>query len=180
MSRTITAALATSRRRLLAGSGIAAALATGGLSAEAASVPAQLDPVVALYARYRAIEDEGAGVSERHNTMRAGFVQRHGDICFGDVSAYAAWKSDPLHAELDALRERSNTLCDTSTDLLDAMMATPATSVEGVRCKLAAALHVWRFIEAPGFDPDRIEYQDTLTVAFLRDAVRVLGGSPGA
>ena len=176
MSRTIT----TSRRRLLVGSGMAAALATSSLSAEAAPIPAQPDPVVALYARYRAIEDEEAVVSERHDAMRSGFVQRHGDIRFDDVAAYAAWKSDPLRAELDALRERSNALCDASSDLLDAMTATPATSVEGIRCKLVAALDVWSFIEAPGFDPDRIEYQDTLTVAFLRDAVRVLGGSAGA
>jgi hypothetical protein len=34
--------------------------------------------------------------------------------------------------------------------------------------------NVWRFIEKPGIEA---EYQDHMTVAFLRDAVRVLGGS---
>jgi hypothetical protein len=165
-----------SRRRLLAGSGLVAALATVGLPALAASVRGQPDPVLALYAKWRMVEDEEAIVGKRHSELRAVLVQRHGEPT-GFVSAQKLWGDDHIFAESSAACERSNDLCDESVGLIDAMMETPATSLEGLRCKFIVALDVWKFIEKPGVEA---EYHDDMTVAFLRDAVRVLGGSVAA
>ena len=172
ISTTTTPAPPTSRRRLLAGSGLGAALAIVGLpiAAEVASAP---DPVVALYAKWRATEDAIAALNPKHAELRNAFV-----ACYGEMgkpgSNAKGWINDPRRGELGDLTAEVNDLCDESTALIDAMMETPAASLEGVRCKMIVGLNVWKFIERPGVEA---EYQDDMTVAFLRDAVRVLAGS---
>ena len=165
----------TSRRGLLAASGMGALIDGVGLSAAAvpATAAAQADPVLALYAKWQAVVDQLAIVNERHVGLRADFVRRYGETC----ERPDAWDRDPRRAELDALTVQHTELSDESTALVDLMQATPATSIEGIRCKMLVALNVWKFIERPAAN---IEYQDEMTVAFLRDAVRVLGGGSGA
>ena len=164
-----------SRRRLLAGSGLAAVLGTIGLpvAAVAETLP---DPVVALFAKWRATEDAIAGLDPKHTELRNSFVSQYGEM-LKPGSDTDGWLSDPRRGELGDLTQAINDLCDESTALIDAMMETPATSLEGVRCKMIVGLNVWTFIEKPGIEA---EYQDHMTVAFLRDAVRVLGGSTAA
>ena len=165
----------TSRRRLLAGSGLGVALAIVGLPI-AAEAAAASDPVVAIYVKWRAVEDAETIADDRFSELRAILVQRYGEA--GEVSANEAWGRDPIYAEFEANRNKSNELSDEVADLVDAMMETPATSLEGIRCKMLTALEVWKFIELPNArEPD---HTDTMTVAFLRDAVRVLGGSAAA
>ncbi len=161
-----------SRRRLLAGSGLAAVLGTIGLpvAAVAETLP---DPVVALFAKWRATEDAIAGLDPKHTELRAAFVSQYGEM-LKPGSDVDGWRNDPRRGELGDLTEAVNDLCDESTALIDAMMETPAASLEGIRCKMIVGLDVWKFIERPNVEA---EYHDDMTVAFLRDAVRVLGGS---
>ncbi len=165
----------TSRRGLLAGSGVGAALAAIGFPIMAAAETSP-DPVVALFAKWRATEDALATLDTKHTALRHVFVARYGEILEAD-GAVAGWYNDPHRAELDRLTDAVNDLCDESTAVIDAMMEMPATSLEGIRCKLIVGLDVWKFIEKPGIEA---EYHDDMTVAFLRDAVRVMGGSTPA
>ncbi len=136
------------------------------------------DPVVLIYNRWRAIEDAAAVVEKQHTDLRADFVRRYGE-CWASDEGYDRWERDPRRPELTALTAECNDLADKSTSQIDAMQVTPATSVEGIYCKMLVALDVWSFIERPSVDPEDVEYHDTMTVAFLRDAARVLGGRAG-
>ncbi len=165
----------TSRRRLLAGSGFATALASIGLPAAAApSLPTVgSDPVVAFYAKWQATENAIAALNSKHVELRNAFVARYGDMGH-QGSNDEGWRNDPRAGQLHGLTQALNDACDESTGFIDAMMETPATSLEGIRCKMIVGLDVWRFIERPGVEA---EYHDDMTVAFLRDAARLLGGS---
>ena len=165
-----------SRRRLLAGSGVATIAAAFALPLATSPVhAAPADPVVAMYAQWQALEDRNTVLSARHSEIRDAMVARHGELRgYCDNAIHAAWQADPRWPALDTATQEVNDLCDQSTDLLDVMTETPATSLEGVRCKLLAAVHVLKFIERPGFEA---ECHDTMALAVMRDAVRVLGGS---
>ena len=164
-----------SRRRLLAGSGVAT-LATAFALPMAVSPAhaAPVDPVLAIYAKWRALEDAGAIMDKQHDELRADFVRLYGESW---KDGGGAWKNDPRNSELAALTAQCNDLNDQSTDLLDVMTETPATSLEGVRCKLLATIHVLKFIEKPNAEA---EYHDIMALAVMRDAVRLLGGSAAA
>ena len=167
-----------SRRGLLAGSGVGALIAGIGVPAGATSAIAatSADPVVALYAKWRAVEDQYAALDQQHVALRGAFVAQHGEI-LEVADAVAGWCNDSRRADLTTLTDRCNDLSDESAALIDIMMEMAATSLEGIRCKLIVGLDVWKFIEKPGAEPD---YAAWTTVAFLRDAVRVLGGSVAA
>ena len=155
----------------------AAGLATLALpAAAAAAVSAPADPVLALYAEWRATEDAHTALCDQHTKLRAGFVQRHGELLgTSDGPTVTAWQRDPLKGELNALTDQCSEMSDRCTDLLDAIAATPAASIAGVQCKLLATLDVLRFLEAPHVNPDSVEYHDAMALAVLRDATRVLG-----
>ena len=165
------------RRRLLAGSGLAAGLAALALPAAAAAVaPASADPILALYAEWRANQAAGDAAEQRHTELRALMVARYGESR-GQTWAAELWGADPLYGEMDDARQRSDDAQNANCDVLDAIEATPATSLEGVQCKLLVALNVWRFIERPNAEP---EYHETVTVALLRDAARFMGAGAAA
>lgn len=181
ISTTTTAALGTtpvlppsSRRHLLAGSGLTAALATIGLTTAATASAAQPDPILAIYAEWRGLEDEHAIVERQHTMLRGDFVRLYGEFQPNDAQA---WNSDPRQAELSRLTERSNELLDLEVDQLDALRETPATSLEGIRCKLLAAVKVHSFVERRDDEP---EFHDELSLSAMREAVRMLGGSMAA
>ena len=161
----------TSRRRLLTGSVFGAALATIGLPAKVSA--AQPDPILALYAKWRALEDTIAVQEAQHRELRQAMVTVHGEPMEGSAN-YAAWIADPRHSALGQATGEINALCDQSTDLLDEMTETPATSLQGIQCKLLATVSALKFIENPTVEA---EYHDTMALAVMRDAVRVLGGS---
>ena len=164
-----------SRRRLLAGSGVATIAAAFALPMATSPVrAAPVDPVLARYAKWRALKDAEAIVNKQHDELRADFVRRYGE-CWEDGGD--AWGRDPRHSELDALLERCNDLNDQNTDLLDVLAETPATSLEGVCCKLIATVDVLKFMEGPNAE---LKYHETMALAVMRDAVRVLGGSAAA
>ena len=165
-----------SRRRMLAGSGVATIAAAFALPLATPPVhAAPTDPVVTLYAKWRTVMDAEIVADNRFSELRALLVQRYGETNM--TVAIKAWKRDSVYAEFEANRNKSNELSNENVDLLEVMQAMPATSIEGIRCKLLAALETWKFIEQPHIAPDPHE---AMTVAFLRDAVRVLGGSAAA
>ncbi len=172
----VTAPALPSRRRLLAGSGLAAGLAALALPAAAAVALAPADPVVALYAEWRANQAAGDAAEQRHTELWALMVARYGESR-GHKPAAELWGADPLYGEMDDARQRSDDAQTANCDVLDAIEATPATSLEGIQCKLLVALDVWRFIERPNAEP---EYHETATVALLRDAARFIGAGAGA
>ena len=157
-----------SRRNLLIG-----ALALPAVAIPAVVTASVQDPVVAIYNRWRALEDEQAPVELRLDDVINEMTQRNGDH-WAIVGRRQAWCADPAYPEFEALSDRSDELNEAASVLLDAMAACPATSIQGIACKMLAALEVWRFLDGSNRDP---EYHEEMTVAFMRDAVQVLGGS---
>ena len=164
----------TSRRRLLAGSGVATLAAAFALPLATSPVhAAPVDPVITLYAKWRALEDAETIVSKRQEELRAYFVSRYGELK-GSQSTHQAWGSDPQHSELTALTRQCIDMCSDSTNALDALAETPATSLQGIYCKLLATISLLQSIESPHVEMD---FHDTIALAVLRDAARVLAGS---
>ena len=163
-----------SRRRLLAGSGVATIAAAFALPMAVSPVhAAPTDPVVALYAKWRALEEAEVIVIKQQEALRAYFVRRYGELKPAE-STHQAWGSDPRHPELTALTRQCIDMSSDSTDALDALAETPATSLQGIHCKLLATISMLQSIEPPHVEMD---YHDTIALAVLRDAARVLAGS---
>lgn len=160
-----------SRRWLLLGSGVVATLAAAGLPA-IPSHAAPADPVLALYTEWKAIKNANDALHVRHKTFRLAFVRRYGEM-LKPGSDVKGWLNDPHCVELDTLTQQCNDLSDHECEALDALIAMPATSAQGIACKVDAMLNLWRFVEHK--DPDNVEEHESLTVAVLRDAARVLG-----
>jgi hypothetical protein len=148
-----------------------AALAASGPQARAQA--AVLDPVVALYARWHAAWTACHDAGERHAALRAAFVRRHGEIMGTNLSVWTAWGADPRHAELQWLRSESDRWNNEATDILDILAETPAVSAEGAVCKVRVLAATWAYIESPDGKHD---FHEEMTLAFVRDAVRVLDG----
>ena len=163
------------RRRLFSGAVLPiAAIAAGTASVRAnPALDGAVDPVITLYTRWRALEEEQATVEARCDQIRPGLVARHGDVALTSGIRHA-WEADPVCAEWQANADRSDELNNECTALLDAMMSAPAMSLEGLRCKMLAGLEVFGFFEHCARQP---EYHDDMAMAIMRDAVRLLGGS---
>ena len=173
----VTAPAQPSRRRLLAGSGLAAGLAVLALPAAAAAVaPAPADPVVALCAKWLALEAANKIANERHLELRNMLVSRYGE-CKGYVFAQDHWGHDPSYPEFSAVTDRSDELGDAAADTMDLIMDTPAASIEGVRCKVMVLAETWAYIERRDSEP---EWHETVTLAMLRDAARFMGAGAAA
>ena len=132
------------------------------------------DPIIALYTRWRAVEDEQAVAEQRHTALIAELTHRHGDR--QDMGTERARQADPAYSECGLCRARSDELNEEITRLLEVMIALPATSIEGIVCKMRAALEVWTFVDRRDYGP---EFHEEMTIAFMRDAARMLGGSVG-
>lgn len=91
-----------------------------------------------------------------------------------DASALLAhWGDDPATAEYERLIDESDRMNGEQTAVTDAMMATPATSAAGILAKMRVAVEIW----PPGRPHEDTEYHEDVALAFMRDAVRLLGGA---
>jgi hypothetical protein len=110
------------------------------------------DPILEAYRRYRALNDEKDPFSAQAQAIRAGLVERWGEVRF----ARDAWERDPAHPELIRLIEKSNSLNSQLLDATDLIINTPATTLPGLLLKLQVALDVWptRADEDPEYHED--------------------------
>jgi hypothetical protein len=124
-------------------------------------------PILEAYRRYRELNEEVGPVSAQAQSIRAGLVDRHGEV----RNARDAWERDPAHAELMRLFDKSDSLCSALVAATDTIITTPATTLRGLSVKLQVALDVW-----PKGDDEELEYHDVAAAAVMRDAVRLLEG----
>ena len=87
-------------------------------------------------------------MNKRHEELRAYFVRHYGEIK-GSESIHQVWGSDPHHPELAALTSQCIDMGDDSSNLLDALAETPATSLQGIYCKLLATISLVESIDQP-------------------------------
>ena len=135
---------------------------TAGLKAPIVTEPT--DPTVDLYRRYRAIESEQELIEPRADIIRSCLTAKWGEL----PGAYLAWAEDPDSVELTRLTKLSDNCTERLCDLTDAMMVTPATTLAGLRAKLEIAIELWPTTEG--------ELHEDVAIAFMHDAVRLLGG----
>ena len=152
-------------RRGLLGFSLAtlAAALTAGLS-----LPAQTDPALDLYDRYRRTEAEQDQIKPRADIVRSCLTAKWGTL----PTAYLAWAEDPDSAELTRLNKISDDCTARLCDITDELMVTPASSLAGLRAKLEIAIELWPTTEG--------ELHEDVALAFMRDAVRLLGVSANA
>jgi hypothetical protein len=127
------------------------------------------DPVIVLYRRYRGLGDAGLHIDERTGPLRAGLVERWGEIG-RHQSADQLWEHDPASTELSRLNDESDQITDALTDVTNEIMETPATTLAGLRCKMQIGLDLW---PTGGRKEDR-EYHEDAAFAFMKDALRLL------
>lgn len=150
---------------------VARALGPSGTGLAPVSAGAGLDPAVTLCDQLRAMEAEHDVVSREHAVMRAGFVRRHGDLIHGDPGVRLLWESDPLIKRLDCLLAECDRFTDSTTDLAQIIMDTPAMSLAGVLAKVRLAITRFpRRTSSTGFHED-------YALDVLRDAERFLGAA---
>ncbi len=137
---------------------------------------AQPDPILAIYAKWRALENTIAVQEAQHNELRQAMVNLYGDPLKGTAN-YAAWRADSRQPALVQATSEVKNRCDEASELLDVMIETPAASVQGVHCKLSATISVLKFIEKRDREA---EYHETMALAVMRDAARVLGEGAAA
>jgi hypothetical protein len=129
---------------------------------------AQTDPALDLYDRYRRTEAEQDQIKPRADIVRSCLTAKWGTL----PTAYLAWAEDPDSAELTRLNKISDDCTARLCDITDELMVTPASSLAGLRAKLEIAIELWPTTEG--------ELHEDVALAFMRDAVRLLGVSANA
>jgi len=128
------------------------------------------DPVLALYRRYQKTEVAGDAVYARHKILRATLIERNGDPCKLQCSAESIWGHDPSYAEFCASFDETDRLGAVSTDLIQQIMATPATTLAGLLAKMRVGMSAW----APAESPEDTDFDEDVACAVMADAVRLL------
>jgi hypothetical protein len=154
------------RRSALAFS--AAAIVAGFTVPALAGVAAE-DPILALYCRYRELEDASLRIEELTDLVRAGLTERCGEPR-RDRPANQCWGQDPAYTELLRLNDECDQAAEGLTDVTDKIMETPATTLAGLQRKMRVGLDLW---PTSGGD----DYHELAALAFMKDALRLLSGS---
>jgi hypothetical protein len=129
-----------------------------------------VDPVLKIYRRYRALEDEQEPISDRSSAIRAALIERWGEPS-RLMRADDIWGQDPALAELRRLNDKCDMLTGKILAATERMNDTPATTIPGVMAKLQLALDVW-----PGCEDGNGIHEHT-AISAIRDAMRVLQGT---
>jgi hypothetical protein len=164
----------TTRRGALRGASIAGLLSIPAIAATntppalAAGRSETQDPVIILYQRYRELEDTLSPVFGRTEAIRAGLVERWGEV-IGRESALERWGHDPAYAELLRVGAETDRLSNAIFELTNKMVETPATTLAGIRAKMQVGLDVW-----PTGEDMADDYHETAALAFMKDALRLL------
>jgi hypothetical protein len=114
-----------------------------------------------------------ARADEAAYDLRSSLVDRYGDLT-SEKEAAELWGHDPQYALLGPANAESDAMSWAETDRIDELLAYPADSVADLAVKLAAVLYVWRQIRSLETEA---EYHETLAMAFLNDAEKVLRSS---
>jgi hypothetical protein len=151
-----------SRRRLFATAAsvlvAGTALATTAPSLSTTAIPAD-DPVLPLFRRWRALEDESQAAEQCWDAWR----QAH---------------PGPEISDPEGLRlfRETDRLTNASTDVLEEILLTPATTPAGALEKLKAAAGVWPLTRPA----EEFEFHEDMARDAILDAVRLLAGSAAA
>jgi hypothetical protein len=119
------------------------------------------DPVVALYRRYQEAEETSKNTDRNVDSLRAILMRRWGE--------FSDWKHDSDYLAFKRLLDESNQRVNDLCDLTQQMMATPATTLAGVRAKMRVGLGLW-----PYGDDYKPEWHEIAAFAFMTDALRLL------
>jgi hypothetical protein len=134
-----------------------------GVADAAAASASQIteDPVVALYRRYQEAEETSKNTNRNVDSLRAILTR-----CWGEFSD---WKHDSNYLVFKRLLDESNQRVNDLCDLPQQMMATPATTLAGVRAKMRVGLGPWPF-----GDDYKPEWHEKAAFAYMTDALRLL------
>ena len=156
----------TRRNAFRAGAG---AIAAGVAGMKATSALAGEDPVLTLYRQYLDFE-ERAELGERELTrLRSILVERYGDPTHRSWGGNDALHCDPLHVRWIKNDEAQTALNDAQSDLVDELMATQATTREGLRIKLKLLQ------ERMETEIDLMDTTESMPFYCLNDCLHLLG-----
>jgi hypothetical protein len=119
------------------------------------------DPVGALYRRYHEAEEASKNTDRNIDSLRAILTRRWGE--------FSNWKHDSDYLVFKRLLDESNQLVSDLCDLIHQMMATPATTLAGVRAKMRVGLGLWPY--GDDYEP---EWHEEAAFAYMTDALRLL------
>jgi hypothetical protein len=169
VSPTAAATRTTPGRRDLVGGAAALVAAAVAATLPHTALAAGADPVLALWRQSLELDCQQDRALKPTCALRAALVARWGEPRY-PVSAADLWGHDPEYHELSRLIDESDRISQLQTDIEDAIAATPATSLAGLKVKVRLAMSLW----PTGKLLEETDHHEDFALEVLRDADRLL------